>query len=78
MEIRVRIDDDLALALPALEARLGRPVAEWLAEIAEGNLEAEVVGRVMEATDVRAKAKEVDWRKVASEIEEARGGQDEA
>ena len=76
MEIKVCIDDDLALALPALEARLDRPVAEWLAEIAEGNLEAEVVGRVMEATDMRAKAKEVDWRKVANEIEEARGGQE--
>jgi len=42
MDIRISIDDDLAAALPALEARLGRPIAEWLAEVVEGNLEAEV------------------------------------
>jgi len=70
MEIRVRVDDDLALALPALEARLGRPVAEWLAEIVGGNLEDEiraVMARDIEA-ELKAKARQIKWAEVAKSI----------
>jgi len=75
MNIEVHVSDIFALALPALEARLGKPIAEWLAEIVEGNLEAEIKSAAMEEllSDLEAQAQQIDWQKVSAKIEEAKG-----